>query len=236
MTFKHPGQAWKLCYASGGVTPQAFNLAGPEPGSTDTYFATEAALANSPMPAWASNRANDNLEREAARHFGDLSTAELRAALDREDAAKLDAAVAMFFNEAGYNVIFCAHQLNSLLPQKAANEADDPIGVVVVVPGLPARDRNNDYSTRTSCRKHESLRNFLDAPGAVLAGLEQVSVQQGFCLPKLFGRHSGVIQQRNAANCPKAQTVDGSDAAIGRRIITATVQTELRGQQALVIG
>lgn len=183
--FSHPGEAWRLVYASGGYKDK------------EIYSSREPDFRNAVNPSTSSRTANQRLERESDRHIGDISSVQILEQMENNlDRKKLSTAVDDF-NNVGYNLIFYEHSLN-----RPTIDENDPVSICFGVKELPARDRNSSDSERESIRKWETLRTFIESPMHVMTQMERGSVKDGFCLSELHGTsHSPITERRNRSNC-----------------------------------
>lgn len=185
------GNGWRLVYAAGGNTQH------PELG--DRYTSSEFVehwRTNPPViigphdgiPSDLANGANDNLEREGKRHWGDLTIGEVDSATGLLVSKAVEELAAI--TKGKISVGFCLHRLNSL---------QDDYGVVVYFPDLPAVDRNANNSPRVSVQFAESIRSFATNPSGVARRAEQSSIDMGFVIEPVFP-HSGPVLEMLAAN------------------------------------
>ena len=214
MSRLHPGQGWLLCYASGGCT-----LPGYE--DHDRYYASEPAISGSSFPdkrMLPYKVGNNELSREAARHGRDVAIEEALEKLSPSDSAKLAAAVKAL-DKLGVPIILWTHRLNRFHAE-GHEGPEDPLGLVVGFPTLPALDRAlGKLSGRRSIRKFENFPVFLLDPDGALRAAEAASVEEGFHVDLKAGSHSSETINKNAANLGEVIASE-SDEKVIKKVVT----------------
>lgn len=182
--FSHLGLAWKLIYASSGHSGK------------EIYSAREPDFNLAANPSFASRLANQRLNRESLRHFGDISKDDVLDQLNQGQTFRFNEAVSKF-SDVDYSLIFYEHLLN-----RPEDEIQNLLSICFGIPELPASDRNSRDSVRESIVKWENLESFISSPMHIMTRLERRSIRDGFCLPKLHGTsHVAATQVRNRNNC-----------------------------------